>query len=208
MIIIVGANEIGVNVAIRLLKTPMDVIILEQNEVLAKKVSAEYDFPVITGDATKPQVLKNIGVDKADTVVALTSSDQKNLMTCLYAKKLGAKRAIAKVNMSENQRMFMELGIDVAIAPSLVLSHFFDTAVNGYTIVGTEKFESIFVEIPVHHRGMQLKPLKNHKAKLVSIYREEGFFTPCDDDEILPRDILVIVGSREDCRKMAVEILG
>ncbi len=208
MIIIVGANEIGVNVAVRLLKAAMDVIILEQNEVLAKRVSAEYDFAVITGDATRPQVLKNIGVDKADTVVALTSSDEKNLMTCLYAKKLGARRGIAKVNKSENQRMFMELGIDVAVAPSLVLSHFFDTAVYGYTIVGTEKFESIFVEIPVFHQGMQLESLKNHKAKIVSIYREEDYFTPCESDEILPRDILVIVGSREDCRNLAIEILG
>ncbi len=208
MIIIVGANEIGVNVALRLLKAAMDVIILEQNEVLAKRVSAEYDFPVITGDATRPQVLKNIGVHKVDTVVALTSSDEKNLMTCLYAKKLGARRAIAKVNLSENQRMFMELGIDVAIAPSLVLSHFFDTGVYGYSIVGTEKFESIFVEIPVHHQGMQVRSVRNHKAQIASIYREDDYFTPHESDEILPRDILVIVGSREDCRKMAMEILG
>ncbi|RLI95754.1 MAG: hypothetical protein DRO92_01155 [Candidatus Altiarchaeales archaeon] len=208
MIIIVGANEIGINLAIRLLRAGMDVIVLEQDEVLAKKISTQYDFSVITGDATRSHVLKKIGVDKADTVVALTSSDEKNLMACLFAKKLGARKVIAKVNLSENQRMFTDLGIDVAIAPSLVLSHFFETAVYGYTIVGTEKFESIFVEIPIFYKGMKIDSLKNKKAKIVSIYRENKFFSPEKNDKILPKDVLIIVGDRDECRKLALEILG
>ncbi len=208
MIIIVGAGEMGVNIAVRLSKVGVDVIVVEIDETLAKEISSQYEFPVITGDATKPKVLKEINIDKADTIVALTSSDKKNLMTCLYAKKLGANRAIAKVNESANQKMFMELGIDVAIAPSIVLPHFFDTAVYGYTITGTEKFESIFVEIPVSHPGIKIDSLENKKAEIVSIYREDKYFTPKKNEEILPKDILVIVGHRDECRKTALEILG
>lgn len=208
MIIIVGANEIGVNVAKRLNDAGVNVIILEANKEVGRRVSAEHSFPVVTGDATKPSVLKNVGVDKADTLVALTSSDEKNLMACLFAKKLGARKAISMVNRSENQLMFRELGIDVAIAPSLVLSHFFETAVYGYTILGKEKFETIFINVSKKAEGKGVKEVESDDAYIVSIFRENRFFKPDPETKLNKDDTIVVVGTRENCRKIALGMLG
>lgn len=207
MIIIVGANELGVNVAKSLKSAGFDVLLLEENEELAKKVSSEHHISVITGDATRPPVLKRAGINKAETVIALTSSDRKSLMICLFAKKLGARRVIANTNRSENIQMFNELEIDVIICPCVALSHLFETAVYGYTTMGKKEFDTIFIDIPKEYKG-RVNDFESEKTHVASIFREERIITPEADTEILPDDTIIGVGDRDECRKLGFKILG
>ena len=207
MILIIGANEIGVNVARKLKKTGFDVLLLEENEKLAKKVSGEHHISILTGDATRPPVLKEAGVDKADAVIALTSSDRKNLMICMFAKKLGAREIIAKTNRSENIMMFKELGIDVIICPSVALSHLFETAVYGYTTIGRKEFDTIFIDVPEQYKGAEISYFESEKTHVASVLRDGKIVTPCTDTGILPGDTMVLVGDRDACRKLAFGIL-
>ena len=75
---------------------------------------------VIIGDATDLDFLIEEEIGKSDVVVSTTESDEKNLLICLLAKSLGAKKAIAKVEKGVYVKLFEKVGIDVALNPRKV----------------------------------------------------------------------------------------
>ena len=105
-IIIVGAGVIGSNLAEFLTKENHEVYLVEKNEDRAAKIHEKLDVKVVVGDGAQPQVLKRAGVDTADLVVAVTTSDEANLVVCSLAAASGAKHRIARVR---NQELSQEL---------------------------------------------------------------------------------------------------
>jgi trk system potassium uptake protein TrkA len=68
-------------------------------------------------DATDREFLERENIDEVDVVVAALDSDEKSLLSCLLAKRLGADRSIAVVDNGSYVRLFEEVGIDVAVNP-------------------------------------------------------------------------------------------
>ena len=127
-IIIVGAGVIGSNLAQYLTEENHEVFLIEQNEDTARKVHEKIDVKVVTGSGSDPEVLKQVPIDSADLVVAVTTSDEVNLIVCALAASLGAKRRIARVRNSSLSKELLRAGlshfhVDEIINPEEVASH-------------------------------------------------------------------------------------
>jgi trk system potassium uptake protein TrkA len=84
-IIVVGAGEVGYHVARRLSLEKKDVTVIDKDIDKIKKVQDNLDVQVIHGIGSSLKILKQAGIDEADMVVAVTDSDEVNIVSCLAA---------------------------------------------------------------------------------------------------------------------------
>lgn len=120
-IIIVGAGKVGDTLAEQLSGEGDDVTVVDRNYEAVQAVSNEYDVMGIVGSGTDHSVLEEAGVEKADLLIAVTGSDELNMLTCLIAKKAGNCQTIARVRNPEYTRELRyikeELGLAMVINP-------------------------------------------------------------------------------------------
>ena len=120
-IIIIGAGKVGYTLAERLTAEEHDVIVIDKNEDVVNHCLDSLDVLCIKGNGANAKILLEAGVDRADILISSTASDESNMLSCLIAKRLGAKYTIARIRdpeFNESQTLLQnELGIDVAINP-------------------------------------------------------------------------------------------
>ena len=83
--VIVGAGEVGYNIADILSKEGNDIVIIDTNDERLKDIAENLDVQTITGSGSSPQVLKEAKLSQAEMVVAVTDSDETNIVACLLA---------------------------------------------------------------------------------------------------------------------------
>lgn len=83
-IIIVGAGEVGYNIANRLASENKRVIVIDRNQEAARRLSEDLDVQVITASGSNPRVLIDAGIKETDILLAVTDSDETNLVACLF----------------------------------------------------------------------------------------------------------------------------
>lgn len=124
-IIIVGAGTIGINLAKSLTEEKHEVYLIERHGETARRVDEKLDVKVVAGNGADPNTLKKVFVSEADLVIAVTLSDETNLVVCALAASLGAKRRIARVRNTALSKILGEMGrekfsINEIINPELV----------------------------------------------------------------------------------------
>jgi len=119
-IIIVGCGKVGSALA-EVLSDEHNVTVIDKNENLIESVINDFDVMGIAGDCLQTDVLEEANVDKANLFIAVTASDEVNILSCLIAKKMKARHCIARVRSPEfdKQLVFMreELGISMMVNP-------------------------------------------------------------------------------------------
>lgn len=122
-IIIVGDGKVGAALATQMSTEGHDVTIIDSNPQVLSDSAERLDIMAVIGNGASMATLRSAGVEKADVLIAATSRDELNLLTCLTAKKLGAKRTIARVRNPEysDQLVAMqdELGLSMTVNPEL-----------------------------------------------------------------------------------------
>lgn len=123
-IIIIGAGEIGYDLASVLSKEQHDVTVVDRDKSCLEKVTENLDVLCYEGNATSAEDLVEAGVKDADIMIAVTSIDEVNMIASLMSKRLGAKMVIARIRSDELSRPNaplkpIDLGIDVLIHPEL-----------------------------------------------------------------------------------------
>ena len=125
-IVIVGAGKVGVALT-RHLSVENKVTVIDQNPHLVENIINIYDVMGVCGNGASYDVQKEAEVEHADLLIATTSSDEINILTCLVAKKLGVQHTIARVRNPEygRQLRFMrsELGLSMAVNPEKATAH-------------------------------------------------------------------------------------
>jgi trk system potassium uptake protein TrkA len=121
-IVIAGDGEVGMHLAEALVRSNHNITIVDPHEELLKLVESHSDLMTIKGDSTSTEVLQRANVKRADMVIAVLHDEHINLLTAIIAKKMGAKKVIARVNTMENLspsvwRMYQDLGIDGLLSP-------------------------------------------------------------------------------------------
>jgi len=120
-IILIGAGKVGHNLADRLTSEKHDVTVIDTSEEVIERCQDSLDVMCIKGNGANAKTLVEAGVDRADIVIATTTNDESNMLSCLIAKRLGAKYTIARIRdpeFNESQMLLQnEMGIDVAINP-------------------------------------------------------------------------------------------
>ncbi len=122
-IIIAGAGDLGSHLAKLLSSESHDIYLLDLNEERLNTISSQIDVFTIAGDAKSVEIMEQKLISSSDLLIAVTSSEETNMLICILGKKLGAKRTIARINdvniIKENKEHFYnELGIDTLISPT------------------------------------------------------------------------------------------
>lgn len=122
-IVIIGDGKVGSTLSSQLQKEGHDIVVIDNNQNALKNLINTQDVMCVEGNGALHAVQEEAGVSKADLVVACTSMDELNMLCCLLAKKLGAKKTIARVRDPQyfRQLNFMkdELGLSMGVNPEL-----------------------------------------------------------------------------------------
>ncbi|MBC8414718.1 NAD-binding protein, partial [bacterium] len=122
-VIIVGAGEVGLQLARYLSAEDIEVIVIDKNREKLNRISAELDAAVIVGEGGPPSVLKKAGAENADILLAVTNMDETNMIACLVAKAMfQIPRNVARIRNMEyfsNDVLLQSLGINPAISPEI-----------------------------------------------------------------------------------------
>jgi trk system potassium uptake protein TrkA len=119
-VMIAGGGKIGLRLA-RSLKDGYQVKLIEPDRTRCTYLAAELDSAhalILHGDSTDEDLLAEEGVDQMDLFVALTSDDETNIMSCMLAKRMGARRTIALINRQAYADLVEGNRIDIGIVPA------------------------------------------------------------------------------------------
>lgn len=124
-IIIAGDGEVGFHLAQSLTELDYNITVVDPHAELLKRLESETDLLTIKGDATSPKVLTEAKVQDCDLFLAVLHDESINLMSCVLAKKLRAKKTVARISNAEllapNYReMFRDLGVDEMVCPERI----------------------------------------------------------------------------------------
>jgi len=116
--VIIGGGRGGSYLARDLQSQGYQVKVVDRRPDVVAKLRQEIGGDVLCGDGSSPQTLEQVGVAKADLVVALTHNDEDNLVVCRLAKRqFRVPRVIARVNNPLNEWLYTKAwGVDVAIS--------------------------------------------------------------------------------------------
>lgn len=96
-IVIAGSGKVGAVLAEQLSRVGHDIIVIDIEPENLAYVENTFDVMCMEGDAASPAVLQEAGITECDLLIAMTGSDEVNLLICLIAKKLGVDQTIARV---------------------------------------------------------------------------------------------------------------
>ncbi len=120
--IIAGGGKVGYNLGRTLLRKGDEVLILEKRPTRFQALHDELGEAVFFGDACEIRTMVQVGMERADLVVAVTGDDEDNLIICQAAKKwFGVPRAIGRVNNPANEDAFHRLGIEETISATRLM---------------------------------------------------------------------------------------
>jgi len=206
-IIIVGCGKVGSNIASQLAKEKHDIVLIDTKEDVVNTLSNEYDALGLAGNGASFSILKQAGIEDADVLIAITGSDETNMLACVFARKYGKCKTIARVRnplFSEETKFISEqLGISLIINPEFEAAKEFYSLLNFPSAIEVDTFARGKVDLLsfVVPEGSILinKKIKGAVASLkvpvlfVGIERGENAIIPNGDTDIKQGDIVSII---------------
>lgn len=145
-IIIAGAGDVGFHLAKLLSFESQDIYLIDTDAEKLNYASSHIDVITKKGDATSIKLLKELNIEKADIFLAVTESQNTNFTVSVLAKKLGAKKTIARISNHEFSKNtdidFAELGIDNMISPGELAADEIKMLLNQSAFNDTIQFEN------------------------------------------------------------------
>jgi len=122
-ILIIGAGEVGYHIATRLVRERHDVVVVDHLPEVIARVQEEMDVMVFEGHGSRPETLERAGIDQTELVIAVTHSDEVNVVACLLARQYGVPQCIARIHDGDVETSPLvaagkRIGIDLMINPS------------------------------------------------------------------------------------------
>ena len=210
-IVIVGAGVVGEALCSELSQINNDVVLIEKNEDILNKIIEKNDVTGLAGNGASYENLLEAGVDSADIFIAVTEADELNIISCIIARKLGAKYTIARVRNPEystNMRFVREeLGISMMINPEEEAAK---TIMNTLKFPNAESVDTFFsnranilellIEKDSQLVGFQLKNLESHlkeKVIICIVERENNIIIPTGDFILAENDTIYVTGTND-----------
>ena len=120
-IIIIGNGKVGFTLAKQLSGEDHDLVLIDHNAEALRVADSTLDIMCLDGSGASIQILRTAGVREAELVIAVTGSDELNIVCCLIAKKLGARHTVARIRSPEYFReanlLKREIGLNMIINP-------------------------------------------------------------------------------------------
>ena len=222
-ILILGAGQVGSTTAAQLAKEENnDVTVVDVDPEKLDKLASKSDLRVIEGNASYPKTLKAAGADSADMLIAVTSSDEVNMVACQIVSTLfNTQTKIARIRAAaytDRPELFSEndIPVDFAISPEDLITDYIieviqhpgafqvlDFAGGKIRMVGVKtKQQGFLVDNPIRHLHDHLG---NEKVRIAAIYREGLMIAPEGDTIIRKGDEVYFIAAPEDIDHMITE---
>lgn len=145
-IVIAGAGDVGFHLAQLLSFENQDIILIDSNQEVLDYAATHLDVLTLRGDSSSIEVLEQAEVHRAKLFLAVTTSEKNNLISCVLAKKMGARQTIARVQSDEylepdQKALFKELGVDTLISPRRLAALEIERLVNQCSFTDVFEFE-------------------------------------------------------------------
>ncbi|MGM0687980.1 MAG: Trk system potassium transporter TrkA [Bacillota bacterium] len=207
-IIIVGGGGVGYEVARNLSEKDQDVVVIEKNEIKARRFDESLDVMVIVDNGANAAVLERAGVKKADMMIAVTQVDEVNIIACMLAKQYDVPITVCRIRNSgyagdSSVLTPKQLGIDIVINPERVAAmeiskmlHFPDASEVEYFDHGKVMMLGVVVGAEADITGVPLHKLPLIKnCIIVGISDPDGkFIVPGGNDVIHPGNKIYLLG--------------
>lgn len=220
-IVIAGAGEVGTHLAKLLSNEGLDITLIDADETKLHSVDANYNLMTLTGSPTAFKVLKSANVNGCDLFIAVTPFETRNIVACSFAKKLGARKTVARIDnyeflKAEYKSYFSEMGVDELIYPENFASQEIITALkhswvrNWFELYNGELILSgIKLRKNANLVGTQLKELakSGHPFHICAIRRRHETIIPRGGDHLEEGDIAYFI-FRRDHTNAVMDICG
>jgi trk system potassium uptake protein TrkA len=223
-IVILGAGQVGRSAAQSLSREEAnEVTVVDLDEDILRNLQDRLDIRTVAGNASYPTVLEAAGAPEADIIVALTSSDEVNMMACEIAYTLyRTPTKIARIRSSEytsRPELFSDdaLNVDVFISPEQLVTEYVERLIKYPGALQVLDFADGKVQLVGVRAlkggplvGQRLRELAQHlpksEARVVAIYRSGRSVSPEGDTVIESGDEVFFLAARTDIRKVMSEM--
>ncbi len=216
-IVVAGGGMVGGRLVRRLLEKRHDVVIVDTSREVCNKLYAETGVVAICGKATKIDVLKEAGVEKADVVVVATPDDADNLASVILAKSLNVPRIIVRMRDPEYENAYKVAGVHKIVrVTDLMVNQMMmevdDPKVRRITTIGGGRANIFMVIVPKGGQaaGKTVKEIAGDEnfpsqCVFIAIYGEEKseLSIPRGEQVIREGDELFLISTAENIRKVA-----
>ena len=219
-IIIVGCGKVGMTLIEQLSKEGHDITIIDKNAAKVQEMSNLYDIMGLVGNGASYSVQMEAGIENADLIIAVTASDELNLLCCTVAKQVGDCAAIARVRTPDYSKeagyLREKLGLTMIINPELEAS--LETARILYLPTALEvnsfahgQAEIVKFKIPEGNLldGMTIATLGKsitNDILICAIEREGEVYIPGGNFQMAKDDIVSFVAPRRHIRSFLKKI--
>ncbi len=216
-IIIIGGGKVGRTIIESMLKEKHEVVLMDNDPAVVGSISNLYDVMGICANGTEYEKLLEAGADKADLFIAVTGSDELNMLSCFAAKKIGARHTVARVRNSEYNTaswgfMKQQLEISMAVNPEkLAAEAIYDilklpsaTKVESFAARSFEMIE-IIVKKGSAIDGMTLIDLRkkfSEKFLVCVVQRGSDVFIPNGTFSVLSGDKIGVMVTNDDAHSI------
>lgn len=211
-IIVVGAGTVGFGLVKYFSQMEHNIALIEQNSELCEEINSKLDVFVVNGKGSSPSALENAGIKSADMIIAVTPSDETNILTCNFAMQNGVERRIARVKSdlySNNSYINLEkTGVTQLIKPEKEVMQKVIQYIELPDVSETANFQEnniylrgykITEDMPIANKTLQeIKALaKNTPILFVAITRGGKNLPPTGNQKLLPGDNIVAIMHKE-----------
>ncbi|NLC69342.1 MAG: Trk system potassium transporter TrkA [Clostridiaceae bacterium] len=217
-VVIVGAGKLGYKIADSLVNEDIHVAVVDIDSKLLERISDHLDVLTVRSNGLEVETLKELDIKSYDVLIAVTDSDETNILVSSFAKKLGCKRSIARVRNPEHAKQidFIKswMGIDHIINPELATANeiarhllesytfYSETFARGRVSVIDLKVSSL----PGFARK-RIMDLKNTERKLeglliIAISRDNKIIIPDGSTMLQENDIIYVIGEKNNIDRL------
>ena len=223
-IVILGAGQVGRTAAYHLSREEAnDVTVVDTNQDVLRDLQGRLDIRTVAGNASFPTVLDSAGVADAEVLIALTNSDEVNMLACEVAYTLyRTPTKIARIRSAEytgNPKLFTDeaISVDVWISPEQLVTEYVDRlirypgALQVLTFAaGRVRLVGVRANAGAPLVGQPISALREHlpdvDLRIVAVYRDGRCLEPAGDLSIAADDEVFFLAERDQVRRVMSEL--
>ena len=217
-IVIVGAGEVGFQIASHLTLENKEVVVIDKDPNGIRRVSDGLDVQVVQGSGSSPVVLEEAGVKNAEIMLAVTDSDETNLVACLVANIISpSTKKLARVRDGDFDKYHNNFRdhaphIDTIINPEIEVVKTIENLMSfpgavdvGEFAGGRIKFIGVYLDKNSRLAGIRLTELPEKitdaRPLIAAVVREEELIIPRGKDRLMPGDLVYFISEEDRLHK-------
>ena len=224
-IVILGVGAVGSTLANLLSQEDNDVIVVDQDPQPLKKLEEDADIRTVVGGASYPNILVDADIKNADMVVAVTGSDETNIVACLISKVLSNSiKTIARIReasyLKDKTKKAMQNGtipVDIVVSPEQLITNHIQALIDTPGALQVLEFGEGILHLVAAKAvrggpliGHEISELKKHMPKVdtrvAAIFRQDRPIIPTGSTLIEAGDEVFFIAKKGDISKVIKEM--